>query len=235
MMPISSEDVEDVIKAMKEPSGGFKMPKQTEQWSGDFGREYTQRNPQSFEEMEALYFKDFGLSRTELNRKFLDGMDRSMRILEVGSNLGNQLVCLQRMGFKKLYGIEVQCYAVEMAKSTTKGINIIEGDASDIPFKDGFFDMVFTSRVLIHIAPKNLNDVLNEVHRCTKRYIFGFEYFSDGTKEILYRGYKELLWKADFCQKYMDLFTDLTLVKEERVKYMGNENIDAMFLLEKML
>jgi len=123
-------------------------------WSGDFGRDYTQRNPQSFEELESIYLKNYGISRTELNRKFLDGMDRSMRILEVGSNLGNQLVCLQRMGFKSLFGIELQSYAVEMAKSKTKGINIIQGEASDIPFKDGFFDMVFTSGVLIHIAPK---------------------------------------------------------------------------------
>ena len=183
--------------------------------------------------MEELYTRNYGLTRTELNRRFLDNLDRSMRILEVGSNVGNQLLCLQRMGFGALYGIELQSYAVEISKSKSKNINIIQGEASDIPFKDGFFDMVFTSGVLIHIAPNNLPYVLREIHRCTKKYIFGFEYYSDETKEIPYRGNSNLLWKADFAEKYLELFDDLTLVKEERIKYLGNENIDAMFLLKK--
>jgi pseudaminic acid biosynthesis-associated methylase len=209
------------------------LTEQASKWSGAFGREYTERNPQSIEEMEELYARNYGLTRTELNRRFLDDFDRSMRILEVGSNVGNQLLCLQGMGFGALYGIELQSYAVEIAKSKSKNINIIQGEASDIPFKDGFFDMVFTSGVLIHISPKKLPDVLREIHRCTRKYIFGFEYYSEETKEIPYRGYSDLLWKADFARKYLDLFDDLALVKEERIKYLGNENVDAMFLLRK--
>lgn len=211
------------------------LTEQASKWSGDFGREYTERNPQSIEEMEELYTRNYGLTRTELNQRFLDNLDRSMRILEVGSNVGNQLICLQRMGFDHLYGIELQSYAVEIAKSKSKNINIIQGEASDIPFKDSFFDMVFTSGVLIHISPKKLSDVLGEIHRCTKKYIFGFEYYSDETKEISYRGNSDLLWKADFAEKYLELFDDLTLVKEERIKYLGNDNVDAMFLLKKEL
>jgi pseudaminic acid biosynthesis-associated methylase len=177
------------------------LTEQASRWSGAFGRDYTERNPQSFDEMEALYTRNYGLTRTELNRRFLDNLDRSMRILEVGSNVGNQLVCLQRMGFECLYGIELQSYAVEIAKSKSKNINLIKGEASDIPFKDGFFDMVFTSGVLIHIAPENLKGVLKEIHRCTKNYIFGFEYYSPETQEISYRGNSNLLWKSDFAGK----------------------------------
>jgi len=211
------------------------LTEQASKWSGAFGREYTERNPQSIEEMEELYTRNYGLTRTELNRRFLDNLDRSMRILEVGSNVGNQLICLQKMGFDHLYGIELQSYAVEIAKLKSKNINIIQGEASDIPFKDSFFDMVFTSGVLIHIAPKKMPDVLGEIHRCTKKYIFGFEYYSDETKEVPYRGNSDLLWKADFAEKYLERFDDLTLVKEERIKYLGNDNVDAMFLLKKEL
>ena len=102
------------------------ITEQASKWSGAFGREYTDRNPQSIEEMEELYTRNYGLSRTELNRRFLDNLDRSMRILEVGSNVGNQLLCLQRMGFGALYGIELQSYAVEISKSKSKNINIIQ-------------------------------------------------------------------------------------------------------------
>jgi pseudaminic acid biosynthesis-associated methylase len=207
---------------------------QASKWSGDFGRKYTERNPQSLDEMEELYVGNFGLTRTELNRRFLDNFDRSMRILEVGSNVGNQLLCLQRMGFESLYGIELQSYAVEISKSKCKNINLIQGEASDIPFKDGFFDLVFTSGVLIHISPENLPYVLKEIHRCTRKYIFGFEYYSDETHEIPYRGNSNLLWKANFAGKYIEQFDDLALVKEERIKYLGNDNVDAMFLLKKI-
>jgi pseudaminic acid biosynthesis-associated methylase len=209
------------------------ITKQASKWSGSFGQEYTDRNPQTLQEMEDLYRKNYGFSRSELNQRFLDSMDRATRILEVGSSIGNQLLCLQKMGFTSLYGIELQSYAVELAKSRSKGINLIQGEASDIPFKDGFFDMVFTSGVLIHISPSNLPSVLNEIHRCTRNYIFGFEYFSDVTQEIHYRGNSDLLWKADFAGIYLELFNDLGLQKEERIKYMQNENVDTMYLLQK--
>jgi pseudaminic acid biosynthesis-associated methylase len=209
------------------------VTKQTSKWSGSFGQDYTDRNPQTLQEMEDLYRKNYGFSRSELNQRFLGGMDHAMRILEVGSNIANQLLCLQKMGFTSLYGIELQSYAVELAKSRTKGINLIQGDASDIPFRDGFFDMVFTSGVLIHISPSNLPFVLNEIHRCTRKYIFGFEYFSDVPQEIPYRGNRDLLWKADFAGRYLELFDDVKLLREEHIRYLQNDNVDTMFLLHK--
>ena len=206
---------------------------QIKEWSGAFGKDYTDRNALSLEEMEDLYRKNYGLSRTELNQRFLDGIDRSARILEVGSNIGNQLLCLQRMGFSKLYGIELQSYAVELSKSRTKNINIIQGEASDIPYRDSFFDVVFTSGVLIHISSSSLPDIMKEIHRCTKEYIFGFEYYSEKPTEIEYRGHRDLLWKASFAEMYLELFDDLTLEKEEKIKYLNSANVDSMFLLGK--
>ena len=74
-----------------------KITKQMEMWQGQFGEEYTARNTISLEEMEVLYERNYGKTRTDLNRTFLDGMARSIKILEVGSNVGNQLLCLQKM------------------------------------------------------------------------------------------------------------------------------------------
>ncbi len=212
------------------------MPEITEQmekWAGEFGKEYTDRNALSLEEMEALYKRNYGVTRAELNERFLNGIDRSIRILEVGSNVGNQLLCLQKMGFSNLYGIELQSYAVELSKSRTRHINIIEGSAFDIPYKDGYFDLVFTSGVLIHISPSDIALAMKEIHRCTREYIWGFEYYADNYTEISYRGHKNLLWKADFAGLYLDQFKDLELVEEERLKYLDNDNTDTMFLLRK--
>jgi len=202
-------------------------------WNSEFGREYTDRNALTLDGMEELYTKNYGRSRTDLNKVFLNDMDRSIRILEVGSNVGNQLLCLQKMRFTNLYGIEPQSYAVELSKSRTKGINIIEADAFSIPFREEFFDLVFTSGVLIHIGPKDIGRAMVEIHRCSKRYIFGFEYFSQEHEAVEYRGKKDLLWKADFPMVYMQTCPDLKLVRSEPIKYLSNDNVDVMFLLEK--
>lgn len=211
-----------------------KMTKQMESWSSTFGKEYTDRNALTLEEMEQLYQKSYGFTRTEMNQEFIGDLDRSIRILEVGSNVGNQLLCLQKMGFKSLYGIEIQKYAVELSKSRTKHINIIQDSAFDIPFKNGFFDLVFTSGILIHIAPSDLELVMKEIVRCSKIFIWGFEYFADDCTEVEYRGNTELLWKNNFAKIFTDIFHGLKPVRERKYKYLDNENIDSMYLLKKM-
>ena len=211
-----------------------KFTKQMEEWAGSFGREYTDRNALSLQEMELSYKERYGMARTEMNFRFIGRLDTDIRVLEVGSNVGNQLLCLQKAGFKDLYGVELQPYAVELSKSRTEGMNIIQGSAFDIPFRDGFFDLVFTSGLLIHIGPEDIPAVLAEIHRSTKQYIWCFEYYSDMYTKIKYRGHTDLLWKTNFSKLFLDHFDDLRLAKEEHFEYPGSGNVDAMFLLHKV-
>ena len=210
-----------------------RMTEQMAVWSGGFGREYTDRNALGFEELEALYQKNYGVTRSELNETFLEGIDRSARILEVGSNIGNQLLFLRMMGFRDLHGIELQLYAIQQSKTRTAGIKIIQGSGLDIPFKDKTFDLVFTSGLLIHIAPRDIKKVMSEIYRCTKEYIWGLEYYSAKYVEIKYRGHNKLLWKGDFSELYRDTFVDLEMVREKRLQYTYDSNVDSMFLLKK--
>ncbi len=212
------------------------MPKETFQikkWKSGFGDKYTDRNTFTPSKLDDMYRKNSGVSRTEMNKAFLGKMDRGMRILEVGCNVGNQLIMLQRMGFKNLYGIELNGYAVEKAKSRTKGINIIRGTAFDLPFKDGFFDMVYTAGVLIHINPKDIKKVLREIHRCSRRYVWGYEFWAPKYTQKVYRGFKELFWKTDFSKLYLNAFKGLKLVREKHYKYLKCDDVDVMYLLEK--
>ncbi len=206
---------------------------QLKQWAGSFGKDYSDRNILAPEELDESYNQKYGKTKTELNTLFLGNFDKSTRILEVGANVGNQLLSLQKMGFKDLHGIEINEYAIERSKARTNNINIIHGSAFDIPFKDDHFDMVFTSGVLIHISPSDIHKALNEIHRCSKEYIWGFEYYADEYTEVTYRDNKDLLWKTDFARQYLDSFDDLELVKEEKIKYLEDENVDTMFLLKK--
>ncbi len=206
---------------------------QTETWGGDFGDSYTSQNPHTAAQMDALYRKNFGLTRSDLNREFMNGIDCASRVLEVGTNTGVQLQLLQNMGFSRLYGIDVQAHALEKARQLTHDIDLTLGEASDIPFKNDFFDIVFTSGVLIHISPEDISSAIREIHRCSKRYIWGYEYFSEEYTSIPYRGQDDLMWKTNFSKLYLDKFPDLRLVKEKKIAYLENDNRDVMFLLEK--
>ena len=205
-------------------------------WSGDFGKNYTDRNSRQNDEFNIIYQAWYGVARTKMNQDFLGSLPKDIRILEVGCNTGMQLACLKSMGFTSLYGIELQGYAVQKAKEYTEGINIIQGSAFDIPFKDGFFDLVFTSGVLIHIAPDNLSKVFAEMHRCSNKYVWGFEYYAEQTTSINYRGNEGFLWKANYGKLMRDQFENLSLVKEELYPYITDTekgNVDFMYLLEK--
>lgn len=203
------------------------------QWSGEFGRAYTERNEISVEAMEELFRSRLGWTRTELNERFIGGLARRSSILEVGCNVGNQLLCLARMGFTNLTGIELSADAARKAKARGQGVGIVQGSVLELPFPTGSFDLVFTSGVLIHIGPSDIRRALGEIRRCCRGMIWGYEYFSDRYESILYRGRPDLLWKADFARLYLESFPDLKLLKEERYRYRQDGNVDAMFLLSQ--
>ena len=205
---------------------------QIKQWSSNFGKEYTERNFLPLEEKERLHRQNLGVTRRELNQEFVGNLDRNIKILEIGSNVGYQLMFLQEMGFTNLYGIELQWYAIEKAQQQTRKLNIIQGTAFDVPYKDNYFDLVFTSGVLIHIHPDDVAKALGEIYRCSKQYIWGYEYFADEYEMVPYRG-ENLCWRGDFAQMYLDTFSGLVKKMERKMQYLGNDNVDSMFLLEK--
>lgn len=212
------------------------MMKQTKQiifWATRQGDEYTKRNPKSIKELDDLYAGEYGVTRNKMNSDFLKGLKKDIRILEVGANIGLQLEVLRSMGFKNLLGIEINDFAVREAKRIFPQVDVIKGSAFDLPFRDKYFDIVFTSGVLMHISPKDIRRALNEIYRTSRRYIFGFEYFALCPTEVEYRGRSSLLYKRNFLELYLKSFLDLRGVKEKRFPVNGSENITQMFLLKK--
>jgi pseudaminic acid biosynthesis-associated methylase len=207
---------------------------QLREWRGEFGREYTLRNCLTPSQLDALWLGNYGTTRTELNHRFLAGIPLDARILEVGCNLGNQLLLLQQLGYSNLHGVDVQSHALEMAGSRTKNVNFVQASSFALPYPQKYFDLVFTSGVLIHISPEDVPAALDEIHRCAKSYIWGCEYYAPVRTEINYRGHADLLWKMDYAGEYLARFDDLELVLEQRLPYLGNQNLDSMFLLRRV-
>jgi pseudaminic acid biosynthesis-associated methylase len=210
------------------------MTAQVEQWIGDFGRQYTERNMMTPKDLDSLWMRNYGVSRSAMNHQFLGGLGREFSILEVGCNIGNQLLLLGEQGFSNLYGIDVQIYALQLAEKRSPGTRFLNASALQLPFRDGAFDVVFTSGVLIHIAPEDLSVTLGELYRCSRQYIFGAEYFAGTPTQVRYREHDNLLWKMDYVQEYMRNYGDLVCIAERRLPYLDNANVDTMFLLRKM-
>jgi len=211
----------------------MQLTEQLQHWTGEFGQQYTERNKASLEQLDALYNSMYGISRTQINRQFLQDLPRDIRILEVGCNIGNQLCLLQKMGFSNLSGIEIQEKALKQAQLSLPKVNFTKASALQLPFADAEFDMVFTSGVLIHIHPDDLPIVMDEIHRCSGRYIWGLEYSADTLMQVPYRTEKNLMWKGPYADLYTRKFSDLQVLKRQQYPYLENSNRDEMFLLSK--
>ena len=208
---------------------------QTAVWKSEFGREYTDRNTLEPEALDRIYRKNYGVLRSEINENSLGDIAKGASFLEVGCNTGNQLLLLQKMGYGNLSGVELQPYALEIASRRLTGVSLKSGSVLHLPYADSTFDVVYTSGVLIHIAPQDLPGALDEIHRCTRTYIWGMEYYAPEIAEVTYRNHRDLLWKMDYARRYLDRFPDLELVREQQLPYLENANVDTVFLLKKKL
>src|SRR3981081_2054991 len=110
-------------------SPGTAETAQTEVWKGEFGREYTDRNTFDVAALDVLYRQNYGLTRTQINQTFLQDVPKDQSFLEVGCNTGNQLLLLQQMGYTNLSGVELQSYALEIARSRVKNAFLQQGSA----------------------------------------------------------------------------------------------------------
>ncbi|MEO6845639.1 MAG: pseudaminic acid biosynthesis-associated methylase [Chthoniobacterales bacterium] len=176
--------------------------KQLDQWQGEFGNTYTDRNTLDWQ------------LRVPSFKKIFEGLDIS-NVLEVGCNRGHNLVSLASFlpEETEIFGVEPNPHARKLARASSDRISAVRGTAYDIPFRDGFFDLVFTSGVLIHIPLADLPTALKEIGRVSGRYHLSLEYFAEEETTIPYRGHADLLWKRNFKKHYEDTIPGLRLLK----------------------
>lgn len=181
---------------------------QLDLWKSGFGDEYAERNArlENTESVRALFQV---WSRVLQNTKH----SKVNTALEVGCNIGANLYVLKNL-VQQCSGVEPNEKVVAMAKANPelKNVNIQNSDGYKLPFADASQDLVFTSGVLIHVAPDDLGKMTDEIYRTSKRYIACLEYFSPQPTEIKYRGLDGFLFKRDFGGFYLDRYPDLKVV-----------------------
>lgn len=169
-------------------------------WRSEFGRAYTDRNDREKPE------------RVDAWRRVLEGIQPT-RVLEVGCNVGWNLAYLTQLGVPALFGIEPQPDAVARAQARSAAFDVRCGTAFELPFPDRYFDLAFTSGVMIHIAPEQLGLAMDEMYRVSRRWIVAIEYDSPTEVALDYRGHKQALWKRDHGAIWAARHRDLRLVR----------------------
>ena len=185
--------------------------KQLEEWTGEFGDEYTERNKpdeKNINQRMAFWSSIFSTLNITLHNKPKD-------ILEVGANSGANLIAIDNI--YKLHNEYIGLSAIEpnlkakniLKQQDIRTLKIVNGNACNIGAETSSYDIVFTCGVLIHIHPDDLYKAMREIHRVSKRYIICAEYFSPEPREIKYRDRDGLLFTMDFGSEWLDKFPGL--------------------------
>ena len=170
-------------------------------WSGDFGDEYVQRNT------------DFAV-RQGFWHELLTTIT-CQRVLEVGCNIGGNLQWVARdVPPHEVYGVDVNLKALRQLRQAVPDVNGVWSAGRELPFRERWFDLVFTFGVLIHQPDDTLPLMMAEVVRTSRRYVLCGEYFSADAVEVPYRGQEGALFKRDYGGLYQRLFPELRLVRD---------------------
>lgn len=171
-------------------------------WAGQFGDEYLARNLGAGEAREPFWqmiLREFPVSS----------------VLEVGCNLGANLQWIvSQVPAHRVYGVDINLKALAELHRQLPEVNAIWSPARELPFRDRWFDLVFTMGVLIHQPESTLPLVMAELVRTCRRYLLCGEYYAEQATEVHYRGEASALFKRDYGRMYRELFPELRLVQQ---------------------
>ena len=169
-------------------------------WSGDFGVAYADRN-RALDERRGIFW-DRLLDRYPIES-----------VLEVGCGQGANLRPIaRRLRPADVWGVDLGAVALERARANAPGVNVVMAQARTLPFRDRFVDLAFTCGVLIHQPEGTLAQVIDEVVRCSARFVLWIEYHAPQTEVVPYHGETGALFRRDYGRIYAELHPELRVV-----------------------
>jgi len=166
--------------------------------------QYTEENKANIQNefSKFIYFLSLGLG--------------AKKICEAGCNIGNNLSRFPE-NFDVL-GIDMNKNAIEEAKKRFPNFSFKQTDIKQTGLTDSSFDLVFTRGVLIHISTSDLDKVMKELFRISKKWILNFEYFGEDGKMIKWKRGDDLLWYRNMKERWqnfdVNIINDIELPEE---------------------
>ncbi|MGQ0433338.1 MAG: methyltransferase domain-containing protein [Microthrixaceae bacterium] len=191
-------------------SEGSDLAKGEALWTGELGREYTERNARNDREKLVPGFK-----------RLIEGLEIA-RVLEVGCNAGHNLHALKRLlPDAKLVGLDPYEPALELARKQNVPAELHVGTMLDLPFPDDSFDLVFTRGVMSTIPNADFDRGLAELHRVSRRYVALVEYHPDEGAKILYFGRDDIVHRRDYVALSREQFPHARVIRDEPTQDAG--------------
>ncbi len=171
-------------------------------WAGEFGSDYILRN------------QGQNLLASNLNffTKAFSQAGKISSCIEFGANIGMNLKALGMLYPEmKMEGVEINKTAMKELQSLIGEKNTHHTSIFDFLVSKQF-EVALIKGVLIHINPKKLPLVYDQLYKASNRYILIAEYYNPFPVAISYRGHKDRLFKRDFAGEFLDAYPDVSLV-----------------------
>ena len=202
------------------------MIEQEKFWSGNFGNNYISRNNS----------KKLQINNDHFFKKIFSKKYKISSIIELGSNIGNNLLSLEKIYKKSTFtAVEVNLKACRILKKKKPNFNIVNSTIFNFNTKQNF-NLVLCKGILIHVNPKQLEKVYKKIYNLSNRYILIAEYFSPNPEKIRYRNHKNKLFKRDFAYEIMQSQKRLKLIDYGFVYHKDKFPLDniSWFLLKRL-
>ncbi|GIK39314.1 MAG: hypothetical protein BroJett011_31470 [Chloroflexota bacterium] len=175
--------------------------------------------------LEKLWAEEFGNAYVDRNRTageirapFWQALLTEFPVqsaLEVGCNVGTNLRWIAScIPPQYVYGVDINLKALDELHQHLPHVNALWSPARELPFRDRWFELVFTMGVLIHQPESTLPLIMAEIVRCSSRYVLCGEYYAEQPTEVAYRGQTRALFKRDYGRVYQELFPELQLRRQ---------------------
>jgi spore coat polysaccharide biosynthesis protein SpsF len=181
----------------------MKINEQEKFWNGNFGNRYINRN-----KSKKIIRNNFFFFKKIFSNRF-----KIKSLIEFGPNIGLNLLALKKIfKLKFITAVEINKKACLKIRKI-KNVNILNKAIIDFsPVKT--FDMVLLKGVLIHSNPDQLKKIYEIIYKSCKvsGYILIAEYYSPKPVKLMYRGFKNKLFKRDFAGEFLNNYKKTKLI-----------------------
>lgn len=138
-----------------------------------------------------MYVPGHIASHIHKSAKYIVGFipDKTIKILEIGSGIGNLIKILYDQGYKNIVGSDISEVAIRMAEHKER---MVACEAKSLPFADGEFDMAVSIGTYEHIPPKDIDASFKELLRVARSAILFID--KGGTDPTHYTNEVEEYW-----------------------------------------
>jgi SAM-dependent methyltransferase len=187
------------------------------EWASSWGDSYQARNSSNWESIKnrARLFGDIFQAMETANKANPSPQPFPASVIEVGGGCGDNLRAIDMIYERSRQPVKLMsCDPNEGARKAMADVaTVMPGDLSALPYGDDAADLVFTSGVLIHVPPPELDRALSEIYRVAKRWILSIEYYNNVPEEIpLYRGQSGMLWRRDWGEAWMAKYPEIKCI-----------------------